>query len=136
MLRPINLPLETRRECVAGRIIHVGERGNELEGMQRMCSAEHGPLKWMGSSQKRPLTCPVKHLPPREMAILQPILMLWLSVTTGYGHVVCVRWFMPSFSKRVLLGETFSAKCEVKEAQSAQPSVPQWELPVALRALT
>lgn len=32
-----------RRECVAGRIIHVGEGGNELEGMQKMCSAERRP---------------------------------------------------------------------------------------------
>lgn len=32
MLQLINLSPETTRECVAGRIIHVGG-GNELEGM-------------------------------------------------------------------------------------------------------
>lgn len=30
-----------------------GWGGNELEGMQEMCSAEHGPLEWMGSSRRR-----------------------------------------------------------------------------------
>lgn len=33
MAQPINLPPETTGECIAGRIIHVGEVGNELEEM-------------------------------------------------------------------------------------------------------
>lgn len=38
MLQPINLPPETTRECVAGRIIHVGEGVMNWKG-SRKCAA-------------------------------------------------------------------------------------------------
>lgn len=82
MLQPINLPPETGG-IASGQNNTCGRGGNELEGMQKMCIAEHGLWKWMGSLKKIALRCPLKHLPRRQMTLLQLILMLGLSGSTG-----------------------------------------------------
>lgn len=45
-----------------------GQGGNELEEMQKMCSAEHGPLKLNGSYLKNLLRWLLKHLSPKNKA--------------------------------------------------------------------
>ena len=83
MLQPINLPLETEGNVYSGQNNTCGRRGNELEGMLKMCSAVNSPLKWLGSSQNILLRCPLKHLRRREMAIFKLTQMSQLTVATG-----------------------------------------------------
>lgn len=95
-----------------------GRGGNELEGKQRMCSAERGPLRGMGSLQKLPLTCPLKHLCSRETAPSNsdPV----VQTLQPHGYAGYVHWFMASLLTLTLLGRRFFATTEDKMGERVQ----------------
>lgn len=90
-----------------------GRGGNELEGMQKMCSAVHGPLKWMGSSRKNTAQLP-SETPSSKRNDYPPAnldgMTLYSLDRNRYVH-----WFIPLYRKSVML--------------AVEPCAPQWELP-------
>lgn len=82
-----------------------GRGGNELEEMPKMCSAEHGPLKWNGSSRKILLRCLLKCLSSERDGYhpADP------DVTTRCKHwiglcYVYVDQFIPLLNRRCIVG--------------------------------
>lgn len=101
-----------------------GQGGNELEGMQKMCSAERSPLEWMGSLQKPLLGCPLKHLQSTRDDSVYPAGSCWMC-TCGCATIKQGAYcWAGNFLQRVRW-----------KRPTVQPSAPQWELPVVLRAL-
>ena len=96
------------RECVAGRIIHVGEGVMNWKGCRKCAALCMALWKWMGSLKKITLRCPQKHLRPRERTLVRCIGMLVLYSLDTVGS-----WWVCSFNRDILdwLSASYSHLC-------------------------